>query len=66
MTTSVLIPEFQIHQDQHFGYKVTETYRRIKVHTNQAPDILDVTRNLSREESQYLKYSREIIRLNPN
>ena len=66
MTTSVLIPEFQIHQDQHFGCKVTETYRRIKVHTNQAPDILDVTRNLSREESQYLKYSREIIRLNPN
>lgn len=66
MTTSVLIPEFQIHQDQHLGCKDIETYSRIAVHTNEAPPILQVTRNLFRQDSEYLKYTQEIIRLDPN
>ena len=65
MTTSLLVPEIQAHNDKYHGQRIVETFRRIKVHTNEAPPILDVTRRLLRQESSQLKYTNEIIRLDP-
>ena len=65
MTTSVLVPEIQVHNDKYHGQRVVEKFCRIKVHTNQAPPIKDVTRSLLRQESSQLKYTNEIIRLDP-
>ena len=62
MTNSLLIPEMQIPKDQFFE----DQYNRRIVHTNEAPPIFNVTRNLSRQESKDLKYTKEIIRLDPN
>lgn len=62
MTNSLLIPEMQIPKDQCFEGQ----YNRLIVHTNEAPPIFNVTRNLSRQESKDLKYTQEIIRLDPN
>ena len=46
MTTSFLVPQIQVHDDKYRGQRIVETYHRIKVHTNEAPPIQDVTKNL--------------------
>jgi len=43
---------------------VDTTYHRVKVHTNEAPPIQDVTKNLVRKEIPNLSYKGEILRLN--
>ena len=55
MTSSILLSETQVHNDKYHGERTVETFRRIKVHTNEAPTIQDVTRRLIRQESSQLK-----------
>ena len=66
MTATIFVPEIQVHDDKYHGQRMVETYHRIKVHTNEAPPILDVTKRLFRQESPQLEYTGEIIRLGPN
>jgi len=56
--------EKQVHNDRYHGQKLVTTYHRIKVHTNQAPPIQEVTKNLIRQEIPNLSYKGEILRLN--
>ena len=56
--------EKQIHNDRYHGQKLVTTYHRVKVHTNEAPPIQDVTKNLVRQEIPNLVYKGEILRLN--
>lgn len=58
--------EKQVHNDRYHGQKLVTTYHRIKVHTNQAPPIQEVTKNLIRQEIPNLSYKGEILRLNLN
>jgi len=66
MTIDVLIEnqEKQIHNDRYHGQKLVTTYHRVKVHTNEAPPIQEVTKNLVRQEIPNLSYKGEILRLN--
>ena len=66
MTIDVLIEnqEKQIHNDRYHGQKLVTTYHRVKVHTNEAPPIQEVTKNLVRQEISNLSYKGEILRLN--
>jgi hypothetical protein len=66
MTIDVLIEnqEKQIHNDRYHGQKLVTTYHRVKVHTNEAPPIQEVTKNLVRQEISNLSYKGEIVRLN--
>ena len=67
-TLEVLIPneEKQIHRDRYHGEREVTTYScaRIKVHTNEAPPIQKITKNLVRQEIPNLSYKGEISRLN--
>ena len=55
--------EKQIHNDRYHGKREVTTYRKIKVHTNEAPPICEVTKNLEREKIDGFTYSGTIIRL---
>ena len=66
MTSSILFSETQVHNDKYHGERTVETFRRIKVHTNEAPPIQDVTKHLVRQEIPNLVYKGEILRLNLN
>ena len=65
MATSLLVPEITTHHDKYHGEREVISLKRIHVHTNEAPPILEVTKGLERQESTYLKYTGEIIRLDP-
>ena len=64
MTVDVLIENHNIHNDKYHGQKLVTTYHRVKVHTNEAPPIQEVTKNLVRQEIPNLSYKGEILRLN--
>ena len=66
MTTSVLVPGIQIHDDKYHGPRQVETYHRIKIHPNEIPPILDITKRLNRLDTPgVLTYTGDILRLNP-
>ena len=55
--------EKQIHNDRYHGEREVTTYRKIKVHTNEAPPICEVTKKLERQKIEGFTYSGTIIRL---
>ena len=55
--------EKQIHNDRYHGEREVTTYSKIKVHTNEAPPICEVTKKLERQKIKGFTYSKTIIRL---
>ncbi len=63
MTILIANKEQQVHNDKYHGTKLVTTYSKVKVHTNEAPPIQEVTRNLERELIPNFTYTNNIISL---